>query len=229
MPDYQCEICGVVGPQETMYVGWSVTCANNPDCQAPLTHPKVRAVAALTVETLDELESAADAHEERCEPADVPPDVLRALLDVARRHLADVERGKSQRAALEAVAGPLRDDDSALPDDLHPWPVSARDAARSSELIEALKAIVRSIGPSFLGRPMTPSLHVAMENAATESLWGRLSWTRGLIRVTSEYDYATHHMSFDLAGTTADGMDTVFAARRWVRGGANVEDGGGER
>jgi len=158
--NYQCEICGVVGPKETMDVCWSVTCANNPDCQAPLTHPKVRTVAALTVETLDELESVADAHEERCLPADVPPDVLRALLDVARRHLADVERGKRQMAALEAVAGPLCDDDAAPPGDLHPWPVSARDVARAAELIEALKAVVRSIGPSFLGRPMTPSLQV---------------------------------------------------------------------
>lgn len=205
MPDacYQCEICGVEGPQESMDVGWAVTCASNPDCRAPLTHPKFRTVAPLTAKVLDELEWAADEGDRRCEPAAVPPKVLRALIDTARRDLESVAQGRRQRAALERVAGFVPDE---------------AEVGHAAELLAAFAGVL-CVVPSFLEEPFTPDLQAALESSATKALHVRLPRVKHAVRVTSHAspNVRGSGVSFDLVGTTAEGLDLVLLARQLAK------------
>ena len=87
-----CEICGIEGTPSTLDYGWGgYCCTNNPECRPPMG-PRQRDVAWLDVAMLDDLEYVADEAERACRPPEIDHAVLRALIDAARREMAEAAR-----------------------------------------------------------------------------------------------------------------------------------------
>ncbi len=100
-----CEICAIEVTLSKLYEGWGgYVCADNPECRSPYCYtPKRREVATLTTAILDELEWQADEQYRTMMPPDVAHDVLRALIDIARRDLQREAEDKRLRDLATAA------------------------------------------------------------------------------------------------------------------------------